>query len=88
MTLSQEQNIMKESSYYQGILKEGEAKGEAKGAFKTAHSVLLRVGAKRFGEPDPRVLAAIDQIKNADTLEDLALRALEVNSWQELLPKE
>ena len=87
MTLSQEQSIMEESSYYQGILKKGEAKGEAKGAFKTAHNVLLRLGTKRFGEPDPRVLAAIDQIKDATVLEDLALRAVEVSSWQELLPK-
>lgn len=88
MTLSQEQSIMEESSYYQGILKKGEAKGEAKGAFKSAHNVLLRLGSKRFGEPSPSVLAAIDQINDAAILEDLALRALEVNSWQELLPRD
>lgn len=77
MTLSQEQGIMEESSYYHGILEKGETRG--------AQSLLLTVGTKRLGQPDARVLAAIDQIKDVAIIKELALRALEVNSWQDLL---
>ncbi len=87
MTLTQEQNIMKESSYYQGILKEGEAKGEAKGALNTAQAIFLSMGTKRFGEPGAAPLAALYQIQDVATLQALTLRVLDVNSWQELLPK-
>ena len=78
MTASQEQAILEESSYYHGILEKGEAKG--------AQKLLLTVGTKRLGQPDPSVLAAIAQIKDVATLDGLASRALEVTSWQELLP--
>jgi predicted transposase YdaD len=78
MTLSQEQSIMEESSYYHGILEKGEAKG--------GQRLLLRVGTKRFGEPGPKVRAAIDQIQDLAALEELAALALDVTSWQELLP--
>jgi predicted transposase YdaD len=92
---------MKESSTYQAILEEGEAKGEArgrvegeakgrvegeaKGRVEGERIVLLRLGAKRFGEPDAVTLACILAITSFGRLEQLTDRLLEVESWSELL---
>ncbi len=81
MTESQERAIMKESSYYQGILEEGKAKG----SLETVQSFLLDVGTNRFGAPSPADLAALNRIQDVAALRALATRALDVNSWQELV---
>ena len=41
-------DVMRESSVYQGILNEGREEGRVDALQKT----LLRLGRKRFGEPD------------------------------------
>jgi predicted transposase YdaD len=88
---------MKESSAYQLILAEGEAKGKAEGEAKgkaegeargkaaEAKTILLRQGRKRFGEPDAATVAALQAITDVAYLESLSERLLEVASWQELL---
>src|SRR5262249_53914268 len=47
--------------------------------------VLLLQGARRFGQPGASVKAAIEAITDPNQLEQLSLRLLEVDSWQELL---
>ena len=80
---------MKESVTYMEIFEEGEAKGEAKGKaegeVKGERNLLLRLGRKRFGEPDAATLAILEAITSLERLEQLAERLLEVESWAELL---
>jgi hypothetical protein len=88
---------MKESSTYQAILQEGEAKGEArgeargrvegeaKGRVEGERNVLLRLGARRFGEPDAFTLETIQAITSLERLDQLNDRLLEAENWSELL---
>jgi predicted transposase YdaD len=86
---------MKESSTYQEIVKEGiaigevrgEVRGEARGLVKEAQTIVLRMGAKRFGPPTVRVRKKIESITSVERLELLAERLLDGTSWQELLSK-
>jgi predicted transposase YdaD len=75
---------MKESSTYQAILAEGRAEGEAMGRAEEARKVLLLLGGKQFGPPDPQVRAVITAA-NLERLERLTERLLDVSSWDELL---
>jgi predicted transposase YdaD len=88
---------MKESVTYMEIFEEGEAKGqaigeargqaigEAKGQAIGERKVILRLGRKRFGEPDAATIAALEAISSVERLEQLAVRLLEVESWTDLL---
>jgi len=72
---------MKESTTYQAILEEGEAKGKLAEAKR-----LLRVLAEhRWGAPDSHSANALERIGEVQRLEELALRVYQVNSWHELL---
>lgn len=72
---------MKESDTYQAILEEGEVRGEVKGE----RNALLRLGSKRFGQPDEATLATLQAITTVERLEQLMDRLLEAESWAELL---
>jgi hypothetical protein len=80
---------IEESSVYQGIFAKGEtkgeAKGEAKGRVEEARLAILRLGRKKFGEPDPQVSTTIDAIDDVDQLNSLMDRILDVSSWDDLL---
>ena len=76
---------MKESAMYQMILEEGREKGEASGRVSEARRILLRLGLKRFGEPDPSIRARLEGIAELDRLESLLDRQFEVSSWEELM---
>jgi predicted transposase YdaD len=76
---------MKESSTYQAILEEGEARGEARWRAEQERVLLIRLGRKRFGEPDAFTLAAIQAIATLEKLDQLSDRLLEVESWADLL---
>jgi hypothetical protein len=71
---------MEESTTYQLILGRGEAKGEV----KEARKLVLRLGRKRFGEPDASVQKALRDA-SLDRLEEMADRLLQAETWQELL---
>jgi hypothetical protein len=71
---------MRESTTYQAILAEGEARGIAK-----MREALLVIGSKRFGEPDPSTRAAIASMDDLDHLTALVERALDVETWSDLL---
>jgi predicted transposase YdaD len=68
---------MEESATYQYIVSKGE--------LKEARKFLMRQGCKRFGQPDPTIVATIESITDVERLEQLGERLLEVSSWQELL---
>jgi hypothetical protein len=68
-----------------GKIDEWLAEGEAKGEMNGSRVTLLRLGRKRFGEPEADVLHALEAISSAETLQQMAVRVLEVESWQELL---
>jgi hypothetical protein len=68
---------MRESSTYQYILDEGRT--------EAAQRILLRLGRKRFGEPDESTRTVLKGITDPDRLEALTERLLDVTSWKELL---
>ncbi len=84
---------IEESSVYQDIFAKGEAKGRAnarvaeriEGRIEEARLAIMRVGRKRFGEPDDGVRMMIDAIDDIDRLNSLLDRILDVSSWSELL---
>ena len=55
--------------------------GIVKGQFRT----ILAVGRKRFGDPDPKIEAALTAIQDPDRLERMAEVILTVKSWKALL---
>jgi hypothetical protein len=70
---------MEYSDTYLEILEEGAA--------KEARKFVLLLGSNRFGQPDPTTRAALEAINDAERLERLGVRMLQVSSWQELLAK-
>lgn len=72
---------MEESSGYQIIEKRGMAKGERQSLIRS----LLRLGRKKFGEPDAATLASVEQLTDVDRLQALTDRLLDVTSWEALL---
>jgi hypothetical protein len=80
---------IEESSVYQDIFAKGEAKGEARGraegSVAQARDDVLRLGRKRFGQPNENVSARIDAIDNLAQLLFLHDRILDVSTWAELL---
>src|SRR5436190_22442563 len=51
-----------------------------------ARRIVLRQGRNRFGRPPRKILAALKAIEDPDIMEDLALRLLDVSSWEQLMP--
>jgi predicted transposase YdaD len=80
---------MEESVTYQAILRKGRAaglaEGKAEGKAEEAKQLLLRMGRKRFGPPEPRIGAAIESIAELERVELLVDRLLDVASWDELM---
>jgi hypothetical protein len=72
---------MKESVTYQAIVEEGELKGKV----EARQEVLVQLGRKKFGMPDPTIAMALRGITDADRLTRLIDALLDVSSWKELL---
>jgi hypothetical protein len=68
-----------------GIVEEWILQGEARGEVRGARETLLRLGHKRFGAPGADVVEALEAISSAETLQQMAVRLLDVESWEELL---
>ena len=64
---------------------EGKAEGIAKGKAEEARAILMRIGTKRFGDADAYTQIALDAFTSHEQFELLVDRALEVESWRELL---
>jgi predicted transposase YdaD len=80
---------LKESSTYQAILEEGREegleKGRAEGKLTEAIKMLIKLGTKRFGPPEPSALDRLQSITDLERIEILSDRLLEVASWDDLL---
>jgi len=66
---------------------EGEAKGIVKGEAKEARNSLLRLGRKKLGDPDERVLAQLADLDDLDRLRLLLDGLLDAERWEDLLPR-
>ena len=80
---------MQESTTYQAILREGRNEGLIEGRVTRERRLLVRLGTKRFGEPDPATVAALEAIQDVDRLEAVHDRALDpdIHEWDELLSR-
>jgi hypothetical protein len=63
----------------------GIAIGETRGEVRAKRESILRIGAKRFDEPDATVRALLDQIDSVERLNGLEDRLIEAESWSDLL---
>jgi hypothetical protein len=63
---------------------EGKAEGEARGAIEEARNALLRVGRKKLGEPDEKVLSRLSEIADLDRLHFLLECVLDAERWEDL----
>jgi hypothetical protein len=72
---------MRESVTFQAILEEGREEG----SIRELHRMILRLGRRRFGEPDEATRNQIEAIPDIVVLEDLTERLLIVSSWDELM---
>src|SRR5262249_2089876 len=79
--LFQEVLGMEESVTYQAIVQKGREEGRA----QEARHILLLQGETKFGPPDARTRGAIEAINDLQRLEELGVRLLSTDSWQELL---
>ena len=91
--------VMKQSTTYQSILKEGRQEGhqeghqegrqegESLGRVHEAHRILRLLGTKRFGEPSSASVASLEEIQDVEHLENLGVRILEpeIRTWEDLL---
>lgn len=78
-------NILKDSSFYQVLLKEGKELGEREGEIKGIRKTLYRLGRLRFGRLPKATRAAIEAIDDLERLERLIDRVLTATSWDDLL---
>lgn len=86
---------MRESTTYQKILNEGRAEGRVEGRLEGrvegraegALALLVHQGSRKFGAPDPAVLAHLLSIQDLAAIEALGDRLLEpdVRDWDQLL---
>ena len=80
---------MRESSTYQAILSEGEARGksigEIVGRVEEARKTILTLGRKRFGELSAHQQAFLDALSDVDALDAIINRLLDVETWDELI---
>jgi predicted transposase YdaD len=80
---------MQESTTYQKILREGRKEGLLEGRISEAQRMLLRLGRKKFHDPDAATVAALEAISDLERLETMGERILdsEIRDWTELLEK-
>ena len=64
---------------------EGRVEGRVEGRLGKARDLLVQQVTLRFGTPRKRTLAALERIRDEARLDDLAVRLLEVETWDELL---
>jgi predicted transposase YdaD len=85
---------IEESSVIQDILAkgeakgraEGEAKGRAEGAVDEARNAFLRLGRKKLGTPDERVLSLVRDLRDLDRINLMLDGLLDAERWEDLLP--
>lgn len=69
----------------QGLIQEGRQEGLREGELQHARRTLLRLGSRRFGEPDAAVRHQIEHIADLDQLDRLTDQVGQAATWPELL---
>jgi predicted transposase YdaD len=72
---------IEESTVYQGIF----AEGEAKGRLNDARKLFLVLATDKLGSPGEQVLDEVNSLADIERLHALARRIRDVSSWEELL---
>jgi len=79
---------LEDSTTYQWIFQQGEARGEARGEsqgrIQEARSLLLLQARRRFGQ-QPAAEASLQQVADSDRLRRMAERIFDAVSWDDLL---
>jgi predicted transposase YdaD len=75
---------MTDSVEWQKIYRSGKAEGKAEGVVEGERAILLRLATRRFGNPPEAILRRISSIADAEELSRLALKLLDVSSWDAL----
>jgi hypothetical protein len=70
---------LKESSTYQGILREGREE-----ALAPVREMLLRIGTRQFGPPDEATRTAVGRLTDPKQLVRLTEQVLDATSWDDL----
>ena len=97
----QTMSILEESSYVriwldkgrdegkkEGMLKgklEGMLEGKLEGKLEEARAIILRLGRRRFGEPDSSLLSKLESIEAIERLEEITDRLITAVSWNEAI---
>jgi predicted transposase YdaD len=86
---------MQESTTYQAILRQGRDEGLIdgrnegliEGRIAGEQQLSIRLGTKKFGKPDPSILAAIEAIRDVERLGALGERIIDpdIHDWDSLL---
>lgn len=76
---------MRESSTYQAILEEGRVEGRVEGQIIEARRLVLELGTRKFGPPDPTTVGALERIDDLNMLHRLADGLLQTSNWEDLL---
>jgi hypothetical protein len=69
--------VMHESTAYDEALEEGE--------IRHGHRVLLHLGRKLLGTPDPSIESTLNSVQDVEQLDRMTEAILSVKSWQQLL---
>ena len=69
----------------QEMMREGEARGEARAEVKVRRSILLRLARRKFGPPSEDVLADLDSLTDIDRLDRMTDRLEEFSSWDDMI---
>ncbi|MES2791527.1 MAG: hypothetical protein V4719_18055 [Planctomycetota bacterium] len=81
---------MRESSVAQAFLQEGREEGREEGLEagreQEARKIVQEVVQRRFGSFDPKLRHHVETTSDVAELEQLIYRAMEVATWDELLP--
>jgi hypothetical protein len=74
---------MEESVTYQAIVRRGREEGRA----DEGRRLLMMMGETKFGPPNADARATIEGIGDVTELEELGVRLMTADSWQELLAR-
>ncbi len=82
-------SMIEESSFVRIWLDRGEekgkAEGKAEGKIEEARAIILRLGRKRFGEPDAETLEKLESIQQIERLEEISDRLITATNWIEAI---
>ncbi len=64
---------------------EGMLEGKLEGKLEEARAIILRLGRRRFGEPDSSLLSKLESIEAIERLEEITDRLITAVSWNEAI---